>query len=568
MTFYDFHLHWYPRFDPNRFRERLERARAGLARGPRGETEEAPGAAPGLVGVVHDTERISCWDLFRRDFRAAGLLCDEGEDRASVSLSDGSVAVFFRGNQKVSEENLELLVIGREPDYGPLDRMVAEACELGSAVLLPWGFGKWTGNRRQVLEEVLREAPVGLFPSDAAGRPAYGIAGRLSGSVFARHSRLPRLDGSDPLPMEGDETFAFVGGVRGPGPEDSWPPDGIGFAEFLRAKAAEFEPVPGGLGPREAIARQWRLRRKAIPLAPPAGPTVPGESDRSDLESSSDRYARRFGGEVGRCFLERQGSIAMDLAAEVVSVPPGGRPQGKPALLDVGGGHAQIAPVFRREDWEVTILSSDESCRVRPDRILGPDNYRFRVGNLLRLPFPDDSFDVVTAFRLVTHESQWERLLAECCRVARGAVIVDYPDVRGFNALSRLLFHAKKAFEKDTREYAVFRRRLIRRAFEKAGAGEVVFRPQFFLPMVFHRITGSAALLRATEGFFRAVGLTALFGSPVVARARLPARSREDQSARAGEPAPPADDDRGGRIGPSSGEDRPAFARETSSPAR
>lgn len=512
MTLFDFHLHWYPGFDPAGLRNRLERV-----------TAEA--GADGLVGVIHDTERVVCWDQFQKDLREGGFDFEVDEGRIEWQYSKGKSAYFFRGFQCVSEENIELLVLGSVPGCGALEAMVAEADSAGAAVIVPWGFGKWTGSRRAVLEKVLELPRSGLFLGDSANR----WNGGSGGGLFARFSGIPRLDGSDPLPIPGDESFAFAGGMRGSFPAGaiSTPMD---FAAFLRGSGRELSPVCSGTKLREAVRRQIRLRRKPLQIIPDKPPAAPGESDQSDLESSSERYARRFSGEVGKAFLARQGSITLALAEEML--PKDGA---RGTILDVGGGHAQLAPLFWERGCKVTIFGSDESCRIRPDRLLGPENYAFDCGNLLKLPYPADSFDVVVAFRLVTHESQWETLIGELCRVARKAVIVDYPDVRGFNALSRLLFHLKKGFEKDTREYAVFNRRRISEAFERQDAGAVVFRPQFFLPMVFHRITGSVGILRFTEGFFRAVGLTRLFGSPVIARA-LPNQTLKGGQSEIGNP--------------------------------
>ena len=55
------------------------------------------------------------------------------------------------------------------------------------------------------------------------------------------------------------------------------------------------------------------------------------------------------------------------------------------------------------------------------------------TGDLLDLPFGSRSFDVVVAVRLLPHVRNWQRLLAELCRVARSTVIVDYPRTTGFN---------------------------------------------------------------------------------------------------------------------------------------
>jgi len=188
----------------------------------------------------------------------------------------------------------------------------------------------------------------------------------------------------------------------------------------------------------------------------------------------------------------------------------------KKEVLDIGGGHAQLAPHFLKEGWSVSIFASSEECRKRPDRILGSENYRFACGDLLHLPYPDDSFEVVTLFRLVPHETDWESLIAEAARVARHRVILDYPDLRSFNLLSRMLFVVKKAVEKDTRDYDLFTRKKIAGAMERAGLSQLKFRPQFFMPMALYRLVGSGRFAVICEKIFRLVGLTSLFGSPVI----------------------------------------------------
>ena len=82
--------------------------------------------------------------------------------------------------------------------------------------------------------------------------------------------------------------------------------------------------------------------------------------------------------------------------------------------------------------------------------------FQFYNGNLLKLPFDDKSFDVVTSIRLLTHENNWKLQISELCRVAKYGVIVDYPDIRSFNILYDLLFGMKKKFEKNTRTYQEF----------------------------------------------------------------------------------------------------------------
>ena len=60
----------------------------------------------------------------------------------------------------------------------------------------------------------------------------------------------------------------------------------------------------------------------------------------------------------------------------------------------------------------------------------------------------------------------------------------------------------------------------VRLELERHGFGEVREIKQFLMPMVVHRKGRGAAPLRALEVLFRAVGLTSLWGSPVILRAQ------------------------------------------------
>jgi SAM-dependent methyltransferase len=228
----------------------------------------------------------------------------------------------------------------------------------------------------------------------------------------------------------------------------------------------------------------------------------------ADVETSSEGYARRFAGPVGAFFLARQARTALDLLRPW----PGG------SVLEVGGGHAQLAGPLVEAGHPVTVYASDPVCgeRLRPWTSAG--RAAFRAGDLLRAPWPDRSFDVVMAFRLLPHVTRWRELIAEAGRLARHAVIVDYPTSRSVNALSFAFFSLKKGVEGDTRPFAVFRDAEIGDAFAAAGYEATARRPQFFLPMALHRALGSAALARTLEGGARLLGLTAALGSPVVLR--------------------------------------------------
>jgi SAM-dependent methyltransferase len=239
---------------------------------------------------------------------------------------------------------------------------------------------------------------------------------------------------------------------------------------------------------------------------------VNGVTDETpDVETASDDYARRFSGPVGAWFLDVQERACLELL----------RPWPSAAVLDVGGGHGQVAVPLAREGYAVTVLGSAPACRERLDRLAGAARVEvaFEVGELLRLPYADRSFDLVVSFRLLPHVRRWRRLVGELCRVARHAVVVDYAPLVSGNFLTPLLFSLKKRMEKNTRHYLAFLEADVREAFRSHRFDVTARRPQFFVPMVVHRAAGRPGWSARVERRSRQLGLTRLFGSPVILRA-------------------------------------------------
>ena len=228
----------------------------------------------------------------------------------------------------------------------------------------------------------------------------------------------------------------------------------------------------------------------------------------ADIHTSSDEYATRFSGPAGQWMLDVQEKIARRMLGRFEDV----------SVLDVGGGHGQLALPLCRDGWKVTVLGSDESCRHRIQAAVDAGACRFVAGNVIALPFPDNSFDLVLCFRLLTHCERWPELVRELCRVARQGVIVDYPTGQSLNAVAPALFGAKKKFEKNTRTWALFRHRQVRDEFARNGFIPAETKKQFFLPMVLHRILKNRAVSAALEAVCRGLGLTRLWGSPVIVR--------------------------------------------------
>jgi 2-polyprenyl-3-methyl-5-hydroxy-6-metoxy-1,4-benzoquinol methylase len=236
-------------------------------------------------------------------------------------------------------------------------------------------------------------------------------------------------------------------------------------------------------------------------------PQAAAGAETADIETSSDGYAARFAGPTGAWMLAVQERIVRRLLA---ADPPA-------EILDVGGGHGQIALPLAAAGYAVTVLGSDDSCRRRIAELVDAGRCRFLTGSVVALPLPDRSFDAVLCFRLLPHCARWPALIGELCRVARRAVIVDYPTRRSLNRVAPAFFGAKKRIEGNTRAWTLFRDREIRAEFARHGFAPRRRCPEFFLPLVLHRALRCRPLSSAAEAACRTLGLTALWGSPVIA---------------------------------------------------
>ncbi len=228
-------------------------------------------------------------------------------------------------------------------------------------------------------------------------------------------------------------------------------------------------------------------------------------SEFADLDPSTDRYARRFQGPAGEWLLSCQTKALRRLCAPY----PGAR------VLDVGGGHAQVATPLLDDGHEVCVYASSQEALGQMRRLHRP-GLTTEVGPLRALPYADRSFDVVTSFRILAHVGDWQAFLGELCRVARRAVIVDFPIASGANTLEPLLFGLKKRLEGDTRRFQTMSRPQVLKTLAAAG-----FAPQgeigkFVLPMVVHRKLARPAHSARLEAKLRALRLDRSFGTPVV----------------------------------------------------
>lgn len=252
---------------------------------------------------------------------------------------------------------------------------------------------------------------------------------------------------------------------------------------------------------RPGRAVRSAAEQRASALAPGVPEVEP------DIETSSEAYVRRFSGPIGQWFLDQQERNVRDLLAAL---------PGPLRIVDVGGGHAQIAPALVEDVHEVVVLGSTPSCGERLKAWTDAGRCRFDVGSIRRLPYEDDEFDVAIALRLLAHVAEPEKLIAELCRVSRRGVIVDFPSVRSVNVVAKQMFGLKLKVEGNTRPFYVYPEKRILGAFRSSGFGTTASRPQYFLPMALHRAHGSVKLAKMVERPAQLLAMTRAFGSPVI----------------------------------------------------
>jgi hypothetical protein len=232
-----------------------------------------------------------------------------------------------------------------------------------------------------------------------------------------------------------------------------------------------------------------------------------------DQESSTQAYASRFSGNVGRWLLDVQDAATRKCLQGV----PGSHGLLGVTLLEPGGAHGQNVAVLGELGVKHRILSSPGCTREMLAAALTAGRVTVEEGSFTAFPAADKSFDVVLSYRMLAHIQDWQTYVKEMCRVATRRVVVDYPTLRSFNVLTESLYHLKKGVESNTRPYRIFKEADLVAAFAAEGFRPVVRVGQYFFPMAVHRGLKQPGLSRLMEKLAGLLGLQYLFGSPVIA---------------------------------------------------
>lgn len=210
LNFIDAHVHIYDCFDleiffKNAFRNIRKAASA----------EMADNVVKQGVLYLAETKGSNWFSLFEE--KAASEVVSNGLLSAfkfAKTLETHSIkvcypnhpAIFIIASQQIiTAEKIEVLALGTKdklPDGLPIQEVLERVQILDALIVLPWGVGKWLGNRGKIIKSIIssqRNRRSSMFLGDIAGRPwLWPLAPMVD---LARSYGYQILSGTDPLPL-------------------------------------------------------------------------------------------------------------------------------------------------------------------------------------------------------------------------------------------------------------------------------------------------------------------------------------------------------------------------------
>jgi hypothetical protein len=208
-------------------------------------------------------------DFFSRFKQEGGLTGSadyrflETKEDMSLLLARGNDPLCFllKGRQIVTKENLEILLVAsdREIEDGlPIDTVIQRIMDNNDMAILAWGFGKWFFYRGKIIQQVIQTyCRPGLFVGDNSGRPVFWSTPPQFKQ--ARALNIPILNGSDPLPFNGEEQKPGSYGFSVTGAFDHDEPAGS-LWKILLSPETVFEPFGRRDSAAAFVKRQIKIR--------------------------------------------------------------------------------------------------------------------------------------------------------------------------------------------------------------------------------------------------------------------------------------------------------------------
>jgi hypothetical protein len=129
-----------------------------------------------------------------------------GEPMSLIARRDATSIAIICGRQIRAGDGLEVLALGTTQSFSDGHSFTASVdavLQSGAVTVLPWGFGKWAGERGERVRSVARaHGPQAIYLGDSGGRLAWAGAPRLIRDLQAAGFRV--LSGTDPLVVRRD----------------------------------------------------------------------------------------------------------------------------------------------------------------------------------------------------------------------------------------------------------------------------------------------------------------------------------------------------------------------------
>jgi len=135
------------------------------------------------------------WKFYHTDENCS-LKARSGESKSLILIA---------GRQVVSSEGLEALAIGTTntfEDGETIYDVIEKINDNDSLPILPWGVGKWFGNRGRIVADIIDANRASVHLGDNKNRPIFWPEPRLF--RFAKLRGIGIFPGSDPLPFAGE----------------------------------------------------------------------------------------------------------------------------------------------------------------------------------------------------------------------------------------------------------------------------------------------------------------------------------------------------------------------------
>ncbi|VAX28315.1 hypothetical protein MNBD_NITROSPIRAE01-1579 [hydrothermal vent metagenome] len=141
------------------------------------------------------TKLLGDWQVFKTEESCS----------LEVRRAQGESLFMIAGRQIVTQEKLEVLALLSDAQFKDglaLSQVVEEIRAAGAVPVVPWGVGKWLGQRGALLSKFIETGPNNVFLGDNGGRPTFWK--HSAHFKLAQDKGLLVLPGSDPLPLSSE----------------------------------------------------------------------------------------------------------------------------------------------------------------------------------------------------------------------------------------------------------------------------------------------------------------------------------------------------------------------------